>query len=99
MTCDGYNFILHFGIFLALLPPSSPKNENFKKIKKAPGDIIKKKIMIICYSDRCHCYFSFQAIFWPFIPLTAEKNQNSKKMRKKPGDIYHFTHVYQCMYT
>ena len=33
--------VLHFGIFFALLAPSSPKNENFKTIKKQiPGDII-----------------------------------------------------------
>ena len=33
--------VFHFGIFFALLAPSSPKNENFKTIKKQiPGDII-----------------------------------------------------------
>ena len=29
----------HFGLLFALLPPNSPKNQNFKK-KKRPGDII-----------------------------------------------------------
>ena len=32
--------ISHFGLFFALLPPNSPKNENFEKMKKMPGDII-----------------------------------------------------------
>ena len=33
--------IFDFGLFFALLPPNSPKNINFKKMKKnPPGDII-----------------------------------------------------------
>ena len=32
--------IFHFGLFFALYPPNSPKNENFKKMKKKPGDVI-----------------------------------------------------------
>ena len=35
--------IIHFGLFFALLPPPPPnslKNQNFKKMKKKPGDII-----------------------------------------------------------
>ena len=32
--------ISHFGLFFALLPPNSPKNQNFEKMKKTPGDII-----------------------------------------------------------
>ena len=32
--------IFHFRLFFALLPPNSPKNQNFKKLKKVPGDII-----------------------------------------------------------
>ena len=30
----------HFGPFFALLPPNNPKNQNFEKMKKPPGDII-----------------------------------------------------------
>ena len=33
-------FIFHFESFFALLLPNSPKNENFKKVKKTPGDTI-----------------------------------------------------------
>ena len=33
--------IFHFELFFILLPPlQPPKNENFKKMKKLPGDII-----------------------------------------------------------
>ena len=32
--------IFHFGLFFALLSPNSLKNQNFKKVKKTPGDII-----------------------------------------------------------
>ena len=30
----------HFGQFFALLSPNNPKNQNFEKMKKPPGDII-----------------------------------------------------------
>ena len=32
--------IFHFGLFLPFYPPNSPKNQNFKKMKKNPEDII-----------------------------------------------------------
>ena len=32
--------IFHFGLFFALLPLNSLKNENFKKMKRTPGDFI-----------------------------------------------------------
>ena len=31
--------IFHFGLFFALLTPNSPKNENFKKMKKNLRDV------------------------------------------------------------
>ena len=40
MARDTCNCFFHFGLFFALLPPNSPKNQNFKKMKKVPGDII-----------------------------------------------------------
>ena len=30
----------HFGPILPFDPPNNPKNQNFEKIKKGPGDII-----------------------------------------------------------
>ena len=36
--------IFHFGLFFVLLPPlQPPKNENFKKMKKMPEDIVLHK--------------------------------------------------------
>ena len=32
--------IFHFRLFFPLFPPKSPKNQNLKKMKKKPGDII-----------------------------------------------------------
>ena len=62
--------------------PNSPKNENFKTMKKRLGDIILHKCtknhdhILYCYWDmtraRCNCYFSFWTIFSPFTPLTAQ---------------------------
>ena len=65
--------IFHFGLFFALLPPNSLKNENFEKMKKKPGDIIilhkstkNHDLMLYCswdmVQDGCNCYFSFWAI-------------------------------------
>ena len=46
--------IFHFGLFFALLTPNSPKNQNFKEMKKTPGDII---ILHMCTknSDQMKC--------------------------------------------
>ena len=82
--------IFHFGLYI-----SSPKNENFKKMKKTPGDIIilykctkNHDHMLYCswdmMCDRCNCYFSFWAIFCPSTPLTAQKTKISKKFKKRP---------------
>ena len=73
--------------------PKSPKNQNFEKTKKTPGDIIilhmcTKNYDQIMYSswdmlhDRCNCYFSFWAIFYTFTLLTAQKIKILKKWRK-----------------
>ena len=87
--------IFHFGPIFALLPLNSLKNQNFKKMKKAPRDIIishkytkNQDHMLYCSWDMaydgCNCYFSFWAIF---CHLTAQKMKISKKMKKEPGDI------------
>ena len=33
-------FLCHLWPFFAFIPPKNPKNKNFTKLKKAPGDII-----------------------------------------------------------
>ena len=69
--------IFHFGLFFALYTPNNPKNENLKKTKKTPGDVIiilhkcnkNHDHMLYCswdmVRDGCN-YFSFWAIFCPF---------------------------------
>ena len=74
----------------------SPKNENFKTMKKKPGDIILLRKctknhdhMLYCSWDIvlewCNCYFSFWAIFCPYTPppLTARKMRKEKKKHLK----------------
>ena len=107
MAHDGCNCYFHFGLFFAILPPNSPKNENFKKMKKMLADIIiihkrtkTRDHMLYCYwdmvRDRCNCYFWFWPIFCPFTPLTAWKTKiKKKKKEKKPWRYHHFTQVYQ----
>ena len=86
------------GHFLPFYPPRSPKNQNFEKMKKIPGDIIILHMctknyghMLYCFwdmaCDRCNCYFSFWAIFSLFTHLTAQKIKILKKWKKTPGDI------------
>ena len=43
--------IFHFGLFFALFPPNSPKNQNLKKMKKTPGDIIILHMCTINYDQ------------------------------------------------
>ena len=83
----------HFGQFFA---PNNPKNQNFEKMKKEPGDIIIFKNhdhMLHCSWDTMHdirnFYFSFWAIFCPFTPLTTQKI-NILKEWKKHLDISSF---------
>ena len=80
-------------LFLPFYPPNNPKNQNFEKMKKRPGDIIilhkctkNHDHMLYCswnmVCDRCNCHFSFWAIFCPFIPLTAQKIKILKTWKK-----------------
>ena len=98
---DGCNFYFSFrALFCPFTPHNSPKNENFKKMKKRPGDIIilhnctkNYDYTLYCFwdmaCDGCNCSFSFWAIFCPFTPLTARKMKISKK-RKKNEEISSF---------
>ena len=82
----------HFEQFFSHLPPKNPKNQNFEKMKKRPGDIIilHKYIknhhhMLYCSwdiaCDGCNCYFSFWTTFCSFA-LTAWKIKIPKKWKK-----------------
>ena len=46
--------IFHFGIFFALLPPNSQKNQKLKKMKKRPGEII---ILHECTKNHDHMLY------------------------------------------
>ena len=99
MVCDGCNYFSFWAIFALLQPwifcPNSPKNQNFKTMKKMPGDIIllhkctKNHDHMLYYSwdiarDRCNCYVLFWAIFCLFtpplpLPPPLQKTKNSLK--------------------
>ena len=90
------NVIFHFGLYFSLYHPNSPKNENFKKMKKTPGDIIilhnctkNHDHMLYCSWDmacgRCNCYF-LSSISCPFTTKQPKK-LNFKKMKKAPRNI------------
>ena len=100
--------IFHFGLFFVLLPPlQPPKNENFKKMKKMPEDIVLHKYtknhdyMLYCSwdmaHDGCNCCFSFWAIFCLLTPLTAQKLKISKN-EKNTWRYHHFTNVHQKLW-
>ena len=101
MVRDRFDYFSFCAIFAFLPPNNSPKNQNFEKIKKMPGDIIILHMLTKDYDqmtygswdmlrDKCNRYFSFWAIFYPFTPLTAQKI-NILKNEKKSGRYHHFT--------
>ena len=74
------NFLPFLGQFLPFYLTNNPKNQDFKKMKKIPGDIIilykctknHDHMLYCCWDtvcDGCNVYFSFWAIFCPFSPL------------------------------
>ena len=44
----------HFGPFLPFDPPNNPKNQNFEKHKKTPGDMI---ILHLCTTNNDHMMY------------------------------------------
>ena len=46
--------LCHFGPFFVFLPPNNPKNQNFEKMKKAPGGII---ILHMCTITENHVMY------------------------------------------
>ena len=78
--------------FLPFYPPNNPKNQNFEKMKKPPGDIITLHMCTI--KDNHMTYgswdmvrdgqnlLSFWTIFCPFTPLTTQKIKLLKKLKK-----------------
>ena len=83
--------------FLLFYPLNNPKNKNFQKIKKVPGDII---ILHQCTINDNHMmhgswnmkrdrqiFLSFWTVFCPFTPPNNLNNQNFEKLKKAPRDI------------
>ena len=73
--------------------PNNPKNQNFEKLKKPPGDVIilykctkNHDHMLYCSLDMVHnefnCYLSFWVIFCPFTSLTGQNIKIKKKIKK-----------------
>ena len=50
MKCDRQNFLSFWTIFLPFYSPNNLKNQNFKKLKKMPGDIIILHMCIHVYA-------------------------------------------------
>ena len=84
MMHGSWDMCVILGYFLLFYPANNPKNQNFGKMKKKPGDIIilhkctkHHDHMLYCSwymaRDECNCHFSFWPIFYPFTPLTARK--------------------------
>ena len=92
---------------------SSPKSENFKKMKKTPADVIilhkctKNQDQMLCYwnpwdmaHDTCNCCFSFWAIFsllTPPPPTPTPRTAQKTKFLTNEPGD-HFTHVYQKLW-
>ena len=78
-------------------PTNNPKNHNFEKMKKTPGDIIilhkctinDNHMIYGSWDIECneHSFLSFWSAFCPFTPRTTQKNQNFVKLKKIPGNI------------
>ena len=77
-------FVVILDLFLTFYPRNNPKNQNFEKKKKDPGDIIilnkctiNDNHMIYCSLHMKHVglnFLLFWTVFFPFIPLTTRKN-------------------------
>ena len=95
------------GYFLPFNLSNSPRNQNFTKMKKTPGDIIILHMCIINYHqvmysswymvhDRCNYNFSFWAIFCPLPPISPKRFW---KNEKNAWRYYHFACVYYKLWS
>ena len=94
----------HFGSFFSLYPspplPYNPENQNFKKMKKASGDVIilnlcNKKtqsydVCLLWYGVRQTQFFVILGHFLHFYPTIDTKNEDLEKIQKT---TYPFTHA------
>ena len=83
IKCNRQNFFVILDCFLPFYPFNKPKNQDFEKLKKVPGDIIILHMctknhdhMLYCSLDMTHNgfnHFPFWAIFYTFTSLKAQK--------------------------
>ena len=82
--------IFHFGLFFALLPPNSPKNDNFKKTRKKCWRYHLTKayqkswsyvLLFLRYGTIGVIIFHF-GLFFTFFTPNSPKNDIFKKMKK-----------------
>ena len=100
-----HNEIGDFRSFFALLllpfyPHNSPKNENFKKMKRAPRDNItshmctKNHMLVILFlrygAWQMYLLFFILGYFLAFYPLTCSKKQKFQKNWKRHLEISSF---------
>ena len=91
MKCNGQNFLSSWAVSCSFTPLTNPKNDNFEKMKKKPGDII---ILHRCNINENHMMYDSwdtdpngQNVF-ALLPPNNLKNQNFEKLEKKtPGNI------------
>ena len=81
------NFLSFWTIFFHFYPPNNLKNQNFKKQKKTPGDII---VLHMCTINNYHMmYGSWDTkrdgqnflSFWPFFALLPPTTQKIKILK------------------
>ena len=109
IECSRHIFLSFWTIFLPFYPPNNPKNQNFEKLKKAPGDII---ILHKCTinDNQYDVWFQRYQVQWtdlyvildhflPFYPPNSSKNENFKKNEKNAWRSHHFTEVYQKLWS
>ena len=94
-------FLLILGHFLPFYPTNNPKNQNFKKTKKAHGDII---ILHKCTKNHDHMLYCSWDMAWdvynyfsfcPFTLLRTQKVKIKKKNERNTWRYHHFTQVFQ----
>ena len=79
MGCNRQNFLSFWTIFCPFTT-YNPKNQNFEKIKKPPGDII---ILHRCNINYNHMMYGSWNTFWTiFCTFTAQYTKNIKTLKK-----------------
>ena len=92
MECNGENFFVILDRILPFYLINNPKNQNFEKMKKIPGDSIILHRCTINYNHMMYGYWDtqrdrqnfllFWTIFCPVTPLTTWKIKILKKWKK-----------------